>query len=202
MAGKFIVLEGIDGSGKDTQFDLLKKNLKEQGLKAAYFSYPDYGSQFGRIIRNFLASKVKLGPDSQFFLFLADITKDSRNIRELLNKNDLVISKRYVFSSVAYQCAQGLPYDKAKLIVEMLDLPKPTLTILLHGQVKETLERKRASRRGDVFENDLRLMEKVGGLYERMFSNSFFSERWKLFLDSGTKNSISGEILTEVMSVV
>lgn len=201
MGGKFVVLEGIDGSGKDTQLALLKKNLKEQGMKAAYFSYPDYTSSLGKPIKDFLASKLKLEADSQFFLFLADITKDSKKIRDLLNKNDFVVSKRYVFSSIAYQCGQGLPYDRAKLIVEMSDLPKPDLTILLHGQVKEALGRKKTASRSDLFEKNPELMEKVSKIYEHMLGDSFFSKKWKLFLDSGTKSAIAGDILSEVMSI-
>ena len=108
----FIVLEGIDGAGTSTQLDLLKNRLSPE--KTVYTAEPTTLST-GRFLRSVLRGDEKLTPETTAFLFAADRQEHvygSGGIVESCTSGKLVISDRYVFSSLAYQsitCGEELP---------------------------------------------------------------------------------------------
>lgn len=100
---RFIVLEGIDGSGKTTHAKLLKKFLRTLGFSVV--SVKDPGTTpLGEKIRRILKSNVKISPTSELFLFLASrrqLVEDV--IRPALRQGKIVISDRFTHSTLAYQ---------------------------------------------------------------------------------------------------
>ena len=103
--GKFIVIDGIDGSGKSTQVKMLKKKL---GTRAV-FTHDPGGTPTGEAIRKILLGETRLTPLSLFFLFLASraaLVEDM--IAPALARGKNVISDRFDSSTYAYQvCASG-----------------------------------------------------------------------------------------------
>ncbi len=99
--GKFIVIEGLDGSGKTTQIPLIQKQLESRGIKVFSTKDPSKGP-IGRFIYDVLHGKVKLPATSLQYLYTADRAATQVDIIERLKRGEYVISDRYFWSSVAY----------------------------------------------------------------------------------------------------
>ena len=125
----FIVLEGIDGSGKTTLAKSLKEKLEAKGYKTQLTAEPTSGP-VGSLLRS-----EKIGdPKAETLLFVADRSCHTSEIRGLLEKGISVISDRYYASTLAYQSAalEGPSFDYP-LLEEMnrAVIREPDITILL-----------------------------------------------------------------------
>ena len=105
----FYVLEGLDGSGTTTQLEILDERLGALGVSHLCTSEPTDG-EVGRLLRAALQGRIRLHPYTIAHLFAADRNEHLRasgvGILDRLKAGDLVISDRYLFSSLAYQGAQ------------------------------------------------------------------------------------------------
>jgi dTMP kinase len=101
--GKFIVFEGLDGSGQTTQTKLLADFFKKEGFEVLATKEPTLDSAAGRLIRKALDKKIKILPKKLQELYAQD-RKEHLNkvIVPNLKKGKIVISDRYCFSSFAY----------------------------------------------------------------------------------------------------
>jgi dTMP kinase len=103
MKGKLISFEGIDGSGKTTQMDLLERWLIDQDVEYLRTREPG-GTDLGQNIRDLLFQEKQIAPLSEIFLFLADRAEHfEKVILPALDKNRIVISDRCLDSNIAYQ---------------------------------------------------------------------------------------------------
>jgi len=134
MAGLFISFEGIDGVGKTTQADLLEQWLKASG-KSVLRTLEPGGTEVGIEIRKILLHhRGELAPRSEAALFAADRAHHvATKIRPALERGEIVITDRYLDSSVAYQ---GAGRELSRQEVRDLSLWAvggllPELTILL-----------------------------------------------------------------------
>lgn len=101
-AQPFIVFEGIDGSGKTTQAQLLSEHLHRRGINH-YLTRQPGGTDAGAEIRQVLMSDSHKSPLTELFLFAADRAEHVPVIREKLESGHAVISDRYTYSTMAYQ---------------------------------------------------------------------------------------------------
>lgn len=147
MKPKFIVLEGIDGSGTTTQAHRLVEHL---GSARAVFTCEPTGEPIGRMIRTVLSGDHEVDPRTLALLFAADRREHLRAIRESLHAGLTVVCDRYVLSSWAYQSLQN-PLAWIKAINE--DFIVPDLLILLDLD-PAIAEQRRAHRgeRPEIFE--------------------------------------------------
>ncbi|MDE1857422.1 MAG: dTMP kinase [Candidatus Micrarchaeota archaeon] len=179
---RHIVFEGIDGSGKMTQSKLLSEALGRAGAHASVYSYPDYKSEYGRIIlEDFLYGKRKFLVEELLMLYLADISKDKQRVLGDLAGGNTVIMDRYFLSTVAYQTSGGFDYDSAREVVGQLELPVPNVIFYIDVQPELSFERKnkQKSNNPDKFEKDKLYLNKVRGIYERMMSDKYpEGSRW------------------------
>lgn len=132
--GLFISFEGIDGVGKSTQADLMENYLVSKGLEVVRTLEPG-GTELGVEIRHLLLHrKGEVSPRSEALLYAADRAHHVASlIRPALAKGQIVISDRYLDSSVAYQGA-GRELDLKQvrdLSVWAVDSLLPDLTVLL-----------------------------------------------------------------------
>ena len=105
MGGLFITFEGIDGSGKSTQLDLLELELKRRGLDVIVTREPG-GTQIGEAVRALMVSdaSVRITPVAELLLYVADRAQHvNEMIRPALEQGRIVISDRYTDSTVAFQ---------------------------------------------------------------------------------------------------
>ena len=136
MAGLFISFEGIDRSGKSTQAKLLVEYLQGRGYDVVA-TYEPGGTELGTEIRDLVLNKKTKGDicaDAEMFLFTADrIQHVNELIRPALDKGKVVISDRYVDSTLAYQgYGRGSDHKKIKKIQDMATGGlKPDITVWL-----------------------------------------------------------------------
>jgi dTMP kinase len=198
MAGILIDFEGIDGSGKETQSRLLERELSRREFPVALFSYPDYKSEYGKIIKDFLEGKINLNPDEQFLLYLLDIAKDKEEVRQKLQSKYVVIMDRYFPSTIAYQCANHFDYEVAKEMIRLINLPVPSIIFYLEIPVNIAQRRKnKQNGTGDRFEMDVEFLGKVIKIYGKMMEEHFPS-RWVKLSSKDGPESINRKILSRV----
>ncbi len=102
-----IVIEGVDGSGKSTQIELLKTRLNNRGHKA-YITHEPTDSPIGAVIRNIMKGRIQTSPSAIAALFAADrldhIYNDVNGMKKKRDKEGYhIIASRYYFSSYAFQ---------------------------------------------------------------------------------------------------
>ena len=139
-SGTFICVEGLDASGKTTQSKLLVKNLRKKGFDAIYTTEPSKG-RIGRLIRrHVLLGENRPSAILEALLFSADrIDHLEREVMPALKDRKIVVSDRYLYSSLAYQGAVGLD---SKWIEEINKwAAKPDLTIYLDVPPEVVLQR-------------------------------------------------------------
>ena len=148
--GCFIVIEGIDGSGKSEQFQRLTKRLKKRGYKLVATREPTKVYPVGRLIERVLRMEEQVSEEALALLFAADRADHTeRKIKPALGEGAVVVSDRYVYSSLAYQSrgmGKELDLDWIRLInryalepdaVVFLDIsPEVGQTRLSNGQVR------------------------------------------------------------------
>ena len=119
----FIVLEGVEGSGKSTQSLLLSERLTLEGKSNLLVREPG-STNTGEKIRNLILQGTELNPLSELFLFSAARSELIQNeILPALNANSVVVCDRYIYSSIAYQ-------GHAKGSVSYTHLTLPTILLV------------------------------------------------------------------------
>lgn len=140
----FISFEGIEGSGKSTQIDLLESHLMELGYKVAKLREPG-GTLMGEKIRDIFLQDTseKVDPITEAFLLYASRKHLDQNfLREKINQGYIVIADRYSDATVAYQCfGKGLEKDFIDLIHNSSNLLTPDLTFYMDISAEMSRER-------------------------------------------------------------
>lgn len=144
MRTKFIVIEGTDGSGKQTQTKLLEKNLVELGYKVKRISFPDYESKGSEPVKMFLNGDLGSIDNISYYassaLFAVDrYTSFKTNWEEEYNKGYIIICDRYTISNIIHQGNriedENEFWDYCKWIVDLewnkFKLPKPDKIVFL-----------------------------------------------------------------------
>jgi dTMP kinase len=188
--GILIVIEGLDGSGKTTQADILSKKLSEN-YKVLCTAEPSQG-KIGSFIRNgCLYEEKRLPKEAETLLFAADRIEHMQNeIAPALAEDKMVICDRYIYSSLAYQGSTGLSLDWIKTINARALQPDLSIFIDVHPeQVLERLQRKKS-----VMET-LETQQKVREVYLK------FVAKGELILVDGAKpkSEVADDLYAEVM---
>lgn len=128
--GKFICIEGVDGSGKTTQARKLVRSLRGKDYDAVYTTEPSTG-KIGALIRGFVLSRRSRVPIAlEALLFAADrVDHVQTEVEPLLKQGKIVVCDRYLSSSLAYQGAVGLDLHWMDCINKFA--LKPDLTLFL-----------------------------------------------------------------------
>ncbi|MEW6455435.1 MAG: dTMP kinase [Acidobacteriota bacterium] len=138
--GILIVFEGIDGSGKTTQAEIMLKKLKERGFDAVLFREPS-NSYWGKKIKELSKKEFSLSPEEELECFLKDRKFDvENNIKPALKNKKIVLLDRYYFSNIAYQGAKGIDKKKIERLNKKIAI-KPDLVIILDIEPETGLKR-------------------------------------------------------------
>ncbi len=165
MEGKFIVFEGLDGSGSSTQVSLLHQYLTEKGINVHSTKEPT-NNPIGTLIRQQLKGQWKSNQECLQLLFAADRAYHlEQEVLPLLKKGTMVISDRYVFSSLAFGSLDcNLKWLKQINSSFLL----PDLTLILKVPAEECMKRIKSSRSEiELFEEENKL-KKVWKNYEKI----------------------------------
>ena len=127
--GHLITIEGIDGTGKTTQVQLLREWLEKHGIPAVALKEPTQGRHGQEIGRR--AATGNMDTDTELRLFMEDRKEDvEKNIRPALEAGKVVLMDRYYLSNMAYQGARGLDPERIREENEKFS-PVPDLIIVL-----------------------------------------------------------------------
>jgi len=194
--GKFIVFEGLDGSGNSTQAELLKKYLQKKGFKVLLTKEPTQKSLAGKKIRKVLEKKEKTSPFKLQKLFVQDRKEHLRNeILPALKQNKIVISDRYFFSTFAFGAAEGLSLNRLIKLNEKF--PFPDLTFILDAKPKTCIQRiEKRGKKKTLFEKEAPL-KKTRGFY-KIFPKRFKDH--KIFLINAEKPI--KEVFKEIKKII
>lgn len=171
----FIVFEGIDGSGKSTQCDLLYKYLLDNDVDAVRLLEPSNG-EIGKKIRTILSGDIIPPVSKQVELFIKDRKDDvEKNILPALLDGKVVLMDRYYFSNAAYQGAQGID---PKTIIDKnlaLDFPQPDIVYYLDIHPNAAFDRitaRSGDRKKEIFEKK-ELLQKIWNNFNQIANDKF-----------------------------
>ena len=156
MSGKFITLEGIEGSGKSTSLETIQSFLECRDIQYITTKEPG-GGPIGKELRSLLLNKEsKISSEVELLLMMADRKNHLDNIvLPSLEKGTWVISDRYLDSTYAYQGGgRGIDISKIDNLVNLLNIPLPHLTMLFDLSPDIALERAKNRSELDRFEQE------------------------------------------------
>lgn len=185
----FVVLEGLDGAGKSTQVQLLRRFFEERGAKTEYLHFPRFDAPvYGELIARFLRGEFGAAAEVNSYLvaliFAGDRAEAATRIRTWLDEGRVVLLDRYVYSNIAYQCAklEGTDDDRRHLKQWILNLeytynriPHPDVSLFLDvpmafverklAEQREGDDRDYLKGRQDIHEASIDLQRRVRATY-------------------------------------
>lgn len=192
--GKFIVIDGTDGSGKGTQTKLLIETLKTEGYAVEMADFPRYGQRSAAMVEDYLNGKYgQVNPKASSIFYAIDRFDAATQVRDWLSEGKVVVSNRYVTASAGHQGGKiDDELERGKffrwlnnLEYEIFGIPRPDLNLILHVPAetaqllvdkKSADERKYANgKKRDLHEADLNHLknaEKVFLEIAKLFPNT------------------------------
>lgn len=185
---KLVVIEGLDGAGKSTQMEMLRKYLSKEGIGHEYMHFPRtespwFGELISRFLRGEFGTAASVDPYLVAILYAGDRNDASSVLKRWLSEGRLVLLDRYTYSNIAYQCAKlsekSQRHRLRKWITELefdhFGIPVPDLNIFLDVPFSFTERKLKASRTGtdrsylngssDVHEADTEFQRRVRDVY-------------------------------------
>jgi len=164
--GKFIVLEGLDGSGKSAQVDLVIKFLQDSGKEVVVTKEPTMDSEAGRKIKQVLRKEIIVEPLELQKLYVQDRREHLQNkVIPALKAGKYVVSSRYAFSTFAYGYSSGLD---VKLLVDLnKEFLLPDLTIIVDVDPESCIKRIESRGEPKEFFEELGKLTKVNEIYKK-----------------------------------
>jgi dTMP kinase len=184
--GKLIVIEGVDGSGKRTQTDLLSRALAARGVACLTVSFPHYDSFFGRMIGRFLngefGSLDTVDPHFAALLYAGDRLEARPQLEAALAAGKTILADRYIASNMAHQGSRVAPDQRGEFLAwlrrleyEIYGLPAESLVVYLRvlpAQAQRQVERKAAraytTQKHDLLESNLAHLEQASRVYDEL----------------------------------
>ncbi len=184
--GKFIVLEGIDGSGKRTQLDLLARAFAARGLAFTQIAFPNYGGFFGGLVARFLNGEfgplAAVDPHFSALLYAGDRLEAKLALEAALASGKTVLADRYIGSNLAHQGARVPRERRAEFLAwlreleyQIYGLPAEDLVVHLrippreaHRLVAAKEARAYTDKRHDLQEADLDHLAEAAFVYDEL----------------------------------
>lgn len=194
--GKFIVLEGTDGSGKTEQTFRLASRLRDEGYSVVDFDFPRYNEPSSWFVKEYLNGRFgsfeEIGPKIASIFYAMDRYAASPGIRSAIERGDVVVSNRYVASNLGHQGSKIVNSDERKeyfqwdydLEYRINKIPKPDINIILHvpAEIAQQLVSAKSDRKylegkkKDIHEESLEHLKRTENVYlelAELFPNDF-----------------------------
>lgn len=196
---KFIVFEGLDGTGKTTQIKILAEYIRAKGEEVALTCEPT-AHPTGRLIRRVLSGEVTATPWSLAALFLSDRIVHNTNcedgIEKMLSEGKTVISDRYYYSTFAYQGHEADLEWTMKMHSDCPEIRKPDLVLFLTMSPEKCIERIRANRPDEAIEiyENTESLTKISRQFDAVFEKLKDSENIVYIDADGTVEEVSARL--------
>ena len=184
--GKLIALEGIDGSGKRTQLDLLANEIEARGFPTRRVSFPQYETLYGKLIGRYLngefGSLKEVDPHLSALLYAGNRLEAKLRLEVDLSAGEIVLADRYIGSNLAHQAAR-VPMEQRdefldwvkRLEYGLYALPVEDLVIYLRVPAEKAQEliglksaRSYTNLKHDIQEADMKHLEETAAIYDRL----------------------------------
>ncbi|MBS3139654.1 thymidylate kinase [Candidatus Woesearchaeota archaeon] len=224
--GKFIVIDGGDGSGKKTQLDLLATRLCTEGRNVETFDFPQYGDWSAQFVEKYLRGEFggvnEVSAKKASLFYALDRFEAAPRITDGLNQGAVVLSNRYVSANKGHQLGK-INNEKEmreflgwlnELEYGILGIPVPDLTLFLHmtpeiGQALVDSKGDRAYLQGkkrDIHEADINHLKNAERAYLFCLENDS-AENWKRILcfsgeQPRTREAVHQDIYTIVTELI
>jgi len=140
MPGKFIVLEGLDRSGKTTQCAKIAEELRKSHSNVVEMKFPDRTTAIGKLINDYLVNHdFELNDQAIHLLFSANRWEVSTKIKALISEGAIIVADRYVYSGIAFSSAKGLDIDWCA--APDRGLPEPDVVLFLDVDEQTAISR-------------------------------------------------------------
>jgi len=184
--GKLIAIEGIDGSGKRTQVELLTLTLKARGHSLYSTAFPQYDSWFGKMVGKFLNGDLgpleSVDPHFSAMLYAGDRFEAKFKLEAALDSGQILLVDRYIASNLAHQTARVPPAKRSEFLqwiehleYEIYGLPRENLILYLRVPPREAQRlvalksaRSYTSAQRDLQEASLRHLEDAAEMYDSL----------------------------------
>ncbi len=166
--GKLIVIEGLDGSGKSTQLELLPQNLLKKGIESRTVSFPDYQSDSSALVKMYLGGQFGKKPGdvnayaASLFYAVDRFASYKTAWGEYYNQNGIIISGRYTTSNAVHQTSKMPESDWQGFLDWLYDLeynkvaiPKPDKVIFLDMPIEVSQKLMSGRYNGDESKKDI-----------------------------------------------
>ncbi|KAJ7352637.1 thymidylate kinase-domain-containing protein [Mycena albidolilacea] len=190
--GAFIVIEGLDRSGKTTQVATLQTRLETEGIPVKLFKFPDRTTTIGQMIDSYLRSQSELDDHVIHLLFSANRWELAASIEQLLAAGTTVLCDRYAFSGVAFSTAKGLSLEWCRS--PDISLPAPDVTLFLNITPEQA--RSRGGYGEERYEKE-ELQRKVRDVFQQISSE--FTEATWVTIDAGRERE---DVAEDVWKIV
>jgi dTMP kinase len=184
----FIVIEGLDGSGKSTQIRLIEEYFSVRHIKTRFIHFPRtdsviWGELISRFLRGELGNINSVNPYLIALIYAGDRKDATPVLLNWIQKGYTVIADRYLYSNIAFQCAKlneahetkDLAQWIKKLEYEYYKIPVPDLNLFLNVPFEFTIRSLENQRSGtdrlylnggvDIHEADIKFQERVREMY-------------------------------------
>jgi dTMP kinase len=191
--GKLIAVEGIDGSGKRTQVDLLANVLRARGHSVYSTGFPQYDSWFGKMVGQFLNGELgpleSVDPHFTALLYAGDRFEAKPKLESALSNGQIVLADRYIASNLAHQTAR-VPLEERSAFLDWIEhleygiysLPHESLVLYLRvppTEAQKLVAQKSArtytSAQRDLLEASLRHLEEAAAMYDSLSRRASWS---------------------------
>lgn len=166
--GKLIVIEGLDGSGKSTQLNLLPKSLKKNGIDCKSVSFPDYDSDSSALVKMYLRGEFGTKPDdvnafaSSIFYTVDRFASFKKNWGKYYSNGGVIVSGRYTTSNAVHQTSKLDKKDWKDFLEWLYDfeynkvgIPKPDKVIFLDMPIEVSQKLLSGRYKGDESKKDI-----------------------------------------------
>ena len=198
---KFIVFEGIDGSGTTTQLSMLEKWLqtKDNPWGSVFFTKEPTTGPVGLFLRQILSKKIELSDENAMaLLFAADRAHHQQELQFNLDRGIHVFSDRYILSSLAYQSLAM----KQEWIEEINNKAmSPDLTLLFLVSPEESTRRRQASRSTEELYEQTEFLRKVQDRYQELAESMTAQNKPIKIIDASKEQETVFKDVIDILSV-
>lgn len=178
MTAKIISFEGLDKSGKHSMLNLTRDHLESLGYNVKEYSFPNYESETGKLIRKYLINELNITPLTFELLQTADKIAVQDNLKNDLINYDFILIDRYTHSQYAY----GLLNTNKQYLMNILEpVINPDIVLFFDVSVENSMNRKGEHGDNDKYESNKLLLEQVRKNYVDVLSDKWLTFETDVF---------------------